>query len=78
MPLSVIRPLFGKNPEFYAMSCPNCGWKETLELDPCEMDVITFEGEPSKGPRSVAELPKRCPKCSARLNRQKLPIRVVN
>ena len=50
---SVIQPLFGKNPEFYEMSCPKCGWKETLELTPCEMEVITLDGE----------APKRAAKC---------------
>jgi predicted nucleic-acid-binding Zn-ribbon protein len=75
---SVIQPIFGKNPEFYAMSCPKCGWEETLELDPCEMDVITLDGEAPKGPRSVTELPNRCPECGARLKKEKLPIRVVN
>ena len=78
MPHSVIQPLFGKNPEFYAMSCPQCGWKETLELAPCEMDVITLDGEAPKSLRSVTELPKRCPECGARLKKEKLPIRVVN
>ena len=78
MPLSVIQPIFGKNPEFYAMSCPKCGWAEALELNPCEVDVITLDGEPPKGPRTVTELPKRCPKCGARLNKQKLPITVWN
>lgn len=75
---SVIQPIFGKNPEFYAMSCPKCGWEETLELTPCEMDVITLDGEAPKGPQSVTELPKRCPECGARLKKEKLPIRVVN
>ena len=75
---SVIQPIFGKNPEFYAMSCPKCGWQETLELSNCEMDVITLDGEAPKGPRSVTELPKRCPECGARLKKEKLPIRVVN
>jgi len=78
MPPSVIRPLFGKNPEFYEMSCPKCGWKENLELAPCEVDVITLDGEEPKGPRIVTELPKRCPECSARLTRKKLPITVFN
>ena len=78
MPHSVIQPLFGKNPEFHAMSCPKCGWKETLELAPCEMDVITLDDEPPRGPRSVTELPKRCPECGVRLKKEKLPIRVVN
>ena len=75
---SVIQPIFGKNPEFYAMSCPKCGWKETLELDPCEMDVITLDGEAPKCPQSVTELPKRCPKCGAKLTKKKLPISVFN
>ena len=78
MPPSVIQPIFGKNPEFYAMSCPKCGWKETLELDPCEMDVITLDDEPPKGPRSVTELPKRCLTCGARLTKTKLPITIFN
>ena len=78
MPSTVLQPLFVKNPEFYAMSCPKCGWKETLELDPCEMEVITLDGAPPSGPRSVTELPKRCPECGARLNKKKLPIPVFN
>ena len=78
MPPSVIRPLFGKNPEFYAMSCPKCGWKETLELDPCEMEVITLDGALPSGPRSVTELPKTCPECGARLKKEKLPVHIVN
>lgn len=78
MPPSVIRPLFGKNPEFYEMSCTKCDWMENLELDPCEMDVITLDDAPPSGPRQVTELPKRCPKCGARLNKRKLPISVCN
>ena len=78
MTLSVIQPLFGKNPEFYEMSCPKCGWKETLELDPCEMDVITLDGEPYRGPRTVTELPKKCPVCGAKLTKKKLLIPVYN
>ena len=75
---SVIRPLFGKNPEFYEMSCPQCGRKETFELSPCEMDVIALDDNAPKGPRIVTELPKRCPKCGAGLKRKKLPIPVMN
>jgi predicted RNA-binding Zn-ribbon protein involved in translation (DUF1610 family) len=75
---SVIRPLSGRNPEFYEMSCPKCGWKETLELDPCEMDVISLSGEPDRGPRSVTRLPKKCPECGAKLQKKKLPITVFN
>ena len=75
---SVIQPIFGKNPEFYAMSCTKCDWKETLELSNCEMEVITLDGEAPRGPRSVTELPKRCPECGARLSKRKLPIPVFN
>ena len=75
---SVIQPIFGKNPEFYAMSCPKCGWKETLELDPCEMTTITLDDAPPTGPRSVTELPKNCPECGARLKKEKLPVRIIN
>ena len=75
---SVIQPLFGKNPEFYEMSCPKCGWKETLELTPCEMDVITLDGKPTPVLQSVTELPKRCPACGTRLTKKKLPIHVFN
>ena len=78
MPSSVIQPIFGKNPEFYAMSCTKCEWKETLELSNCEMEVITLDDKPYSGPRSVTELPKRCPECGARLNKKKLPIPVFN
>lgn len=75
---SVIQPLFGKNPEFYEMSCPKCGRKETLELSNCETDVITLDGEAPKGPRSVTELPERCQACGAKLTKKKLPVTVFN
>ena len=75
---SVIQPLFGKNPEFYAMSCPKCGWEEKLELSNCEPDVITLDDKPYQGPRIVSELPKRCPMCGARLTKTKLPIPIFN
>ena len=78
MPPSVIQPFGGKNPEFYTMSCPKCGWKETLELTPCEMDVITLDGSKPTVPQCVTELPKKCPECGARLNREKRPITVKN
>ena len=74
----VIQPIYGKNPEFYAMSCPKCGWKETLELSNCEMEVITLDDEPYRGPRSVTELPKHCPNCGDKLKKEKLPIRIIN
>ena len=78
MPSSIIQPIFGKNPEFYAMSCTKCEWKETLELSNCEMEVITLDDAPPSWPRSVTELPKRCPECGARLNKKKLPVPVFN
>ena len=78
MTTSVIQPLFGKNPEFYEVNCPKCGWGDILELDPCEMDVITLDGKPPRGPRCVTTLPKKCPKCNARLKKTKLPITVFN
>lgn len=61
-----------------AMSCPKCGWKETLELSNCEMEVITLDDEPYRGPRSVTELPKHCPNCGDKLKKEKLPIRIIN
>lgn len=54
------------------------GWKETLELDPCEMEVVTPDGAGPGGPRGVTELLKTCPECGARLKKEKLPIRIFN
>lgn len=54
------------------------GWKETLDLDPCEMEVVTPDGAAPGGPRGVTELPKTCPECGARLKKEKLPIRIFN
>ena len=63
------------NPEFFTMSCAKCGWHETLELSPCEMIVIPAPEEVTvSGPRCVTSLPKKCPNCGAKLNKQKLPI----
>ena len=76
--LSVIQPMFGNNPKFYAMSCPNCGWIATLELLPCEVDVITLTDDSPKGLQSVTKLPKKCPKCGGCLKKKKLPVNVCN
>ena len=73
-----MRPMFGKNPEFYALSCPECGWEESFELDPCEMTRIALPGTPPDNWNHVTELPKTCPKCSARLKKTKLPVMLRN
>lgn len=75
---SVIRPLFGKNPEFYRMSCTKCGWEDAFELEPCETITIALPGTPPDRWHHVTELPRRCPKCGARLKKEKLPITVWN
>lgn len=73
-----MRPVFGKNPEFYAMSCTECGWEGTFELDPCEMTEVALPGAPPDTRHHVTELPKTCPKCGARLKKTKRPVMFRN
>lgn len=50
-----------------------------LELSPCEVDVILAPGEMKEdGPEIVTALPKRCPICGSRVNRQRIPVVVKN
>ena len=66
-----------KEPELYWVTCMKCGWKEIFELVPCEMIRVPAPGETEpQGPRLVAKLPARCPKCGARVEKYKLPPRI--
>ena len=70
-------PPFGrkqKTLEFYMVNCTKCEWTEPFVLAPCEMIVIPAPGETEpQGPQHVTELPKRCPKCGARVEKTKIP-----
>ena len=50
-----------------------------FELSHCEVDVIPAPGEiKSDGPIIVTALPKHCPICGSRVNRQKISAVVKN
>ena len=62
------------DPEMYWVRCPKCGWQESFVLDPCEMTVIPAPGETEpENPPHVTKLPKKCPKCGARVEKYKVP-----
>ena len=57
----------------YDVCCPQCGWRETIELGKDSEDSRCIHGEePATEIRET--LPERCPKCGARLKKRKIEI----
>ena len=74
--------IFGRkpnNPEFYWVTCMKCGWENKFTLASGRMTIVPApdETEPD-GPQHVTKLPKRCPKCGARLEKYKVPPPIKN
>ena len=62
-------------PNIFRVFCPKCEYEETLEIG--SQDVVVHENpdcDHSNAPRMVAELPKACPKCGAKLKKEKIPV----
>lgn len=58
-----------------AMSCPKCGWKKSFMLDLSRRKPVVILGKLNgEDVRSVADLPKKCPLCSARLEKTEFPV----
>lgn len=64
-------------PEFYRMTCPECGFARTCELERDRETVRDSDGGRRDDPEIVAELPAVCPKCGAKLRKEKIPVRIV-
>lgn len=77
-----IRPpwFFGKRnaePEFYHISCTECDFDKQYELARDYTIVHNQDCDRSNSPEIVEELPKVCPKCGAKLTKEKLPVKIV-
>ena len=62
-------------PKIFRVYCPKCDYEETLEIE--SPNVFVHENtdcDHSNVPRMVAELPKICPKCGAKLKKEKIPV----
>ena len=68
-----MKPMFGKTPEFYRLSCSKCFWEEDFELEPREMARGALSSALPDKLRHVSVLPKKCPLCGARLRKTKFP-----
>ena len=65
-----------KGPVLYRMSCPKCGFSKLFELEK-ESTVYHDPGNgPSGDPEVVKELPKVCPQCGAKLEKETIPIKI--
>ena len=65
-----------KGPAFYRMSCPKCGFSKLFELEK-ESTVYHDPGNgPSGDPEVVKELPKVCPQCGAKLEKETIPVKI--
>ena len=64
-------------PKIYLMSCGNCDFSEQFELENKSLQVChNPELDHSQEPQMLAELPKLCPKCGAKLKKTRVPVKI--
>lgn len=62
--------------KIFRMTCLQCGFEKKYEL---KKDYIKFRPSDSSNdddPELVDELPKVCPKCGAKLRKERIPIKM--
>ena len=60
-------------PKVYDVSCPQCGWRKTIELGKVDADSRCIHGEePAMEIRE--KLPCSCPKCRGKLKKRKIEL----
>ena len=64
-------------PEFYHMTCTKCNFAKQYELARDYTVIHDPNYDETDSPEVVDALPKLCPKCGARLKKEKIPIRIV-
>ena len=64
-------------PEICRLTCAKCGFDHQYELARNCTVLHDPEGDDPDTPEVVDALPKACPKCGARLKKEKIPIRIV-
>ncbi len=64
-------------PEFYHMTCTKCDFDKQYELARDYTVVHNPECDQTDFPEVVDKLPEVCPKCGAKLKKEKIPIRIV-
>ena len=64
-------------PEFYRMTCTKCDFDKQYELARDYTIIHDPDSDETDSPEVVDALPKACPKCGARLKKEKIPIRIV-
>ena len=64
-------------PQIYRVFCTKCAYAEKVEL---ENAVVTVWRNPdfdhSQSARPVSELPTLCPKCAAKLKKERIPVKL--
>ena len=64
-------------PEFYRMTCPECGFVRTYEPERNCETVRNPDPDRRDDPVLVTDLPAACPNCGAKLHKEKIPVRTV-
>lgn len=64
-------------PEFYHINCTKCDFEKEYELARDYTIIHDSDSNETDSPEVVDELPKVCPKCGAKLKKEKIPIRIV-
>ena len=79
MPMIPFFPFNRRNePEFYWMTCPECGFAKEYELAKNYTVCKDPECDDPDEPEMVEELPTVCPKCGAKLKTMRLPVRIIH
>ena len=66
-----------REPEFYRMTCPRCGFDQEYELAKGYTVCTDPECDRSDDPEVVDALPAACPNCGAGLRKTRIPVRIV-
>lgn len=64
-------------PAFYHMTCTKCDFEKEYELARDYTVVHNPDCDETDSPEVVEELPKVCPKCGAKLKKEKIPVKIV-
>ncbi len=63
-------------PEYYQMTCTKCDFDRKYELARNYTVIGNPEEKDSEMYEIVEKLPEVCPKCGAKLKKEKLPVRI--
>ena len=66
-----------KAPKFYHLSCTQCDFAKEYELENGSVVVRNPDCDNPDTPEVVEKLPKVCPNCGAKLDKEKIPVQII-